>query len=50
MKLDAETVDAIGLWSLRIALVVGAVVAALMDKDEAAGVMAVLCFFSFVFL
>ncbi len=50
MKLDRDTVDAIGLWTIRILLTGGAIAAALMKLDEAAGIMAALVFLTFVFL
>ena len=50
MKLDEDTVHAIGVWIIRILLVIGAIVAVLMGKDEAATTMGILVIVSFFFL
>lgn len=47
---DKSKINAVGLWSMRIALVVGAVVAGCLGKEEVAGACIVGLICSFLFL
>ena len=47
MKLDEDTVNTIGLWIIRILLVIGAIIALLTDHNFAAFLMACVVIMSF---
>lgn len=46
----ADLIHAVGLWSLRLALLIGGIVLALYGKDEAAGTCVTALILSFLFL
>ena len=50
MKLDEDIIHAIGLWSVRIILVTGAVIAAVLGEKNTAGTLALIAFASFLWL
>lgn len=45
-----ENIHAYGLWALRIALLIGAIVLAICDKDDASFVCGIVLFCSFFIL
>jgi hypothetical protein len=47
MKLDADTANTIGLWVIRILLVIGAIIALLTDHNYAAFIMACVVLLTF---
>lgn len=47
---NPETVEAIGVWVMRILLVIGAIVAGLMGKEEMASAIAAIVVISFFFM
>lgn len=50
MKLDEDTINTIGIWCLRIALVAGAITLAALGKDDAASGCVIALIFTFFFL